>query len=642
MLDLGMNTRKTRSGQLKLQFFTGSKPVRRALLVLGVALVVIGLALQLFQGDGEPLETPATADQRSLRQTSSGPVVGFAGPGDTFSWLGIPYAAAPNGQRRWRAPVPPEPWSEAREALVHGHVCPQFGSVFGGISEDQQGQLVGNEDCLTLDIYAPQEVDPSQPLPVMFWIHGGGNTIGTGRSYDGSALASEQQVLVVNINYRLGVLGWLSHPALRTTASDAFEASGNFSNLDMVLALDWVQDNIAAFGGDPDRVTIFGESAGGRNVFALLASPTASGLFHGAIAQSGLAGTTTLQRAENYRDDPNPGAGLSSRELVLTWLQQTGRAASREAARALQDSLSAQEMAAFLRSLTVEQMFAALETPGGMYPAPQHFRDGTVLPKQSLLSVFADPQGWNRVPLITGTNRDEMKLFLALSDEYVSQWLGVIPRVRDPETYNWLSAYLSDRWKALAVDEVSEAISGSGVQEPVYGYRFDWDEGTSNWLVDLPLLLGSPHAVELDFIWGPILGRFVSGLYTEENKPGRDYLMHAMRGYWGQFARTGDPGTGTDGDLSNWQPWQAGEGGFMVIDTPRDGGLRMTTDGVSAADLKARLRADDRLSEPSTRCAMYVTLFLDNGGAEDFFDTREYQELDCAEFPPWSLADRTR
>ena len=616
--------------------------MRKLLLAVGVVLVVAGLALQFFQPGDRAAEPTPVADERSLRDTTAGPVIGAAGPRETFQWLGIPYAAAPEGQRRWRAPVPPEPWTSPREALVHGAVCPQYGSIFGGTTAAEQGSLTGSEDCLTLDIYAPRQEPAATPLPVMFWIHGGGNTIGTGSTYDGSALASEQQVVVVSINYRLGVLGWLSHAALRAGASGPAEASGNFSHLDMVLALEWVRENIRAFGGDPERITVFGESAGGRNVFALLASPLAEGLFHGAIAQSGLAGTTTLQRAENYRDDPEPGAGMSSRELVMAWLQEAGRASNRDEARVLQESLSPAELADFLRSLTLDQLFAPLEVPGGMYRAPQHFRDGYVLPQDSLLKVFADPERWNRVPLITGTNRDEMKLFLAMDPEYVTRWFGLIPRVKDPERYNWLSAYLSDRWKALAVDEVAEAISTSGAEAPVFAYRFDWDEGAANWLVDLPLLLGSPHAVELDFIWGPILGQFVSGLYTEENAPGREFLTRAMRGYWGRFAHTGDPASGSDGDLVTWEPWRAGAGGFLLIDSPADGGLQMTKDGVRAADLKQRLRRDERLAEPSTRCAMYVNLFLDNGGVEDFFNTREYQELDCAEFPPWSLAERTR
>ena len=616
--------------------------MRKLLLAVGVILVVAGLALQVFQPEDRAAEPVPVADEGSLRDTTAGPVIGAAGPLETFQWLGVPYAAAPEGPRRWRAPLPPEPWTSPREALDHGAVCPQFASVFGGTTESAQGSLVGSEDCLTLDIYAPRRDPAAPPLPVMFWMHGGGNTIGTGSTYDGSALASEQQVVVVSINYRLGVLGWLSHAALRAGASGPAEASGNFSNLDMVLALEWVRENIGAFGGDPEQVTVFGESAGGRNVFALLASPLAKGLFHGAIAQSGLAGTTTLQRAENYRDDPEPGAGMSSRELVMAWLQEAGRASNREEARALQESLSPSELADFLRGLTLEQLFTPLEVPGGMYRAPQHFRDGYVLPKDSLLKVFADPERWNRVPLITGTNRDEMKLFLAMDPDYVTRWFGLIPRVKDPERYNWLSAYLSDRWKALAVDEVAEVISASGAEEPVFAYRFDWDEGAANWLVDLPLLLGAAHAVELDFIWGPLLGQFVSGLYTEENAPGREFLTRAMRGYWGRFAHTGDPASGSDGDLVTWEAWRAGAGGFLLIDSPAGGGLQMTTEGVRAADLKQRLRRDERLAEPSTRCAMYVNLFLDNSGVEDFFNTREYQELDCAEFPPWSLAERTR
>ena len=115
-----------------------------------------------------------------------------------------------------------------------------------------------------------------------------------------------------------------------------------------------------------------------------------------------------------------------------------------------------------------------------------------------------------------------------------------------------------------------------------------------------------------------------------------------MRGCWGRFAHTGDPAGGSDGDLVTWEAWRAGAGGFLLIDSPAGGGLQMTTEGVRAADLKQRLRRDKRLAEPSTRCAMYVNLFLDNSGVEDFFNTREYQELDCAEFPPWSLAERTR
>ena len=614
--------------------------MNKLLLSIGVVLVVVGLALQFLQT--EPVPEAPSADPLSLRYTSAGPVLGFASDADTFAWLGIPYAAPPVGELRWRAPRLPEPWAEPRPALTHGAVCPQYGSALAATEAGRRGALIGAEDCLSLDVYAPRRDPQSEPLPVMFWIHGGGNSIGTGSTYDGSKLAAEQGVVVVSINYRLGVLGWLSHPALRKNASDLREASGNFSNLDMIAALEWVQNNIREFGGDPDQVTIFGESAGGRNVFALLAMPLAEGLFHRAIAQSGIPGSTILSRAENYRDDPRPKARLSSRELVLQWLQTAGLASNPVDAREIQDSLDAGELAAFLRGLTLEQLFASLEVPGGMYRAPQHFRDGTVLPEDSLLAVLADPARWNQVPLITGTNRDEMKLFLAMNPEYVKRWFGVIPRIRDPEAYDWLAAYLSDRWKMLAVDEAATIIAGSGATAPVYAYRFDWDEGRSNLLADLPRMLGAAHALELDFIWGPLVSTFVPGLFTEENRPGREVLGKAMRDYWGAFAHSGDPGTGRGGELPAWSPWTAGAGQFMVLDSPAGGGVRLSDDLMTAERLKQRLRDDPRLADASTRCGMYVSLFLDNGGAEDFFATREYQALGCGEFPPWSLAERTR
>ena len=610
--------------------------MKKGLLVLGVLLVVAGIALNLM--DSEPPERTAVADPETRRTTQYGDVVGYQSTSKTFAWVGIPYAAPPVGERRWRAPVPAEAWAEPLAAIQHGPVCPQFASALAGATGAEPGTLMGDEDCLTLDVYAPAN---AEGLPVMFWIHGGGNSIGTGSTYDGTALAEEQRVVVVSINYRLGVLGWLSHPAFRALADNPLDASGNFSNLDMVLALEWVRDNISAFGGNPQNVTIFGESAGGRNVFALLSSPLAKGLFHRAIAQSGLTGTNTLQRAENYHDDPEPGSGSSSRELTGKWLQSTGRAEDVGSARALQDSFSDQEWLTFVRSLSVEQLLEPLAVPGGMYRAPQHFRDGAVLPKDSLLKVFADPKRWNQVPLITGTNRDEAKLFLALDSNYVSNWLGFLPRVDDPESYNWMSAYMSDNWKALAVDEVAQTIAATDARVPVYGYRFDWDEGTQNALVDLPLLLGAAHAVELDFIWGPIMGEIVAGLYNDENAPGRAFLTQAMRGYWGQFARSGDPGSGSDNSLTPWQPWQANDGAFMVLDTEAGGGLRMSTDRVMVDDLKQRLKSDARLAQASARCAMYVRLFLDNGGVENFFDSREYEALECAEFPPWSLAERT-
>ena len=171
----------------------------------------------------------------------------------------------------------------------------------GGIESDDPSGIGGQEDCLYLNVFAPKAPGVGK-RPVMVWIHGGGNSIGTASFYDGSHLATSQDVVVVTTQYRLGPLGWLRHAALRAGTTDATEQSGNFGTLDLVAALRWVRDNAAAFGGDPDNVTIFGESAGGQDVYTLLLAPQARGLFHRAIAQSGgLSNTTSGARRALHR-----------------------------------------------------------------------------------------------------------------------------------------------------------------------------------------------------------------------------------------------------------------------------------------------------------------------------------------------------
>ena len=192
---------------------------------------------------------------------------------DIVAFKGIPFAAPPVGDLRWRPPEPVTGWEGVRDASESGAICVQNGGE--SVTQD--------EDCLFLNVWAPRET--SEPRPVLFWIHGGGYTGGSGSTaiYDGTPLAADGAV-VVTINYRLNVFGFLAHPAL--SAESPHGASGNYGLLDMVAALEWVRDNIATFGGDPGRVTIFGESAGGGAVMSVMLMPQAEGLFHGAIAQS--------------------------------------------------------------------------------------------------------------------------------------------------------------------------------------------------------------------------------------------------------------------------------------------------------------------------------------------------------------------
>ena len=218
-------------------------------------LACVALALACA---GEPAPTPApVADATSLRTPPAGPLVGFRDAYGAHAWLGIPFAKPPVGALRWRAPEPMPAWQATREALAFGASCTQFASSLGGDDSVEPGTPVGSEDCLFLNVYAPAFDAAAVPkgearLPVMLWIHGGGNTIGSASFYDGGNLAQREGVVVVTVNYRLGPFGWFRHPALAAGASEA-ERSGNFATLDLVRSLEWVRDNIAAFGGDPEQ-----------------------------------------------------------------------------------------------------------------------------------------------------------------------------------------------------------------------------------------------------------------------------------------------------------------------------------------------------------------------------------------------------
>ncbi len=303
--------------------------MRKFTIAVVVLLILGALAYAFWPKHQEP---PPVADQSTLRQTPLGPVVGFTGKYGANVWLGLPYAAPPVGELRWKAPRPPQPWTTPREALAIGNMCVQFPSLLSGAGRSPDAHApVGNEDCLYLNIWAPPFSPDNVPSgdkarPVMLWIHGGGNSIGHGGSYSGARLATDHDVLVVTFNYRLGPFGWFSHPALRSADASAEDNSGNYGLLDSIAALHWVRDNIAAFGGDPNNVTIFGESAGGTDVLALMASPLAKGLFHRAIVESGGFFAAPRALAENYHDDAVPGHEFSSREVINRLLVRDGKA----------------------------------------------------------------------------------------------------------------------------------------------------------------------------------------------------------------------------------------------------------------------------------------------------------------------------
>ncbi len=575
-------------------------------LSLGLRATLIGLALASC---AEPEEPGNVAAPASLRTTTEGPVLGFEGPDASHGWLGIPYAAPPVGELRWRAPRPPARRSGVLAALAEGSPCPQIASEIG--VPGPSGSVVGSEDCLFLNVWAPR-FEPGQVpggkdrLPVMVWSHGGGNTLGTGNLFVGSRLATSQRVLVISLNYRLGPLGWFRHAALR--ADDALDASGNYGTLDLVHALRWIRDNAAAFGGDPERVTVFGESSGGVNVFSLLVSPLARGLFQGAIVQSGGAISFSIAEAENLREATPPGRRGSSAEIVLRLLEDTGRAEDRPQALALASRMPSAELAAMLRATPPAELIELY--PKSIDPfldVPTVLRDGHVVPEEPLEKQLRSPSSLAPVPLLMGTNRDETRVFQLGAGIEVRRWFGLIPRVKNAELYERLAYYTSGIWKAVAADEIAASLVRGGAPD-VWVYRFDWDEQPNTWIGDMPQLIGASHGFEIPFVFGrfELLGPFTQFVFDAENAPGRYELSSAMMSYWAEFATSGDPGRGRGGKLPRWERWSEAKPDaprFMILDTTAGGGLRMSSQALTQADLLERMK-DDPVVPAEVRCEM--------------------------------------
>jgi para-nitrobenzyl esterase len=477
-------------------------------------------------------------------------------------------------------------------------------------------ETLGSEDCLYLNVWAPALDDA--PRPVMVWIHGGGNMLGQGDAYDGGLLAVTQDIVVVTINYRLGLFGWCGHPALRADAEDDAERSGNFATLDQILALQWVRDNIAAFGGDAGNVTIFGESAGGWNVFALLVSPMAAGLFHRAIVQSGGDVTVAPAMGENCVDDAMPGEAKSSGEILLALLVDDGLAEDRATAKTALAQMPDQNVASYLRGKTFADFTRVTDAIATTAPSrhslagfPHLFRDGTVLPSSGIRAAI-EAGHYNKVPVILGSNRDEYRLMLPLSGgstfaQPVSG--GLAFAIPDKHRYDLASEYLSRLWKSDSVDEPAIALARSQPGQ-VFAYRFDWAELLpAPWLDNIPL--GACHGLEVPFVFGhrELGSEFVQmRLFDPGGERSFEMLSVAMMSYWAQFARTGNPRHGRDGALPIWRPWGTVEAGVrqtaMLLDSWKRGGPRMSTEATTKADLLVQLACDGRFASADERCRL--------------------------------------
>lgn len=477
-----------------------------------VLAAVIWTALVVLPAHTQQLSEPVL--------TEYGPVRGEV-LSNSIRFRGIPYAAPPIGPLRWRAPQPPQPWAELR-ATAYGSPCPQFAA---------DGGFLGSEDCLTLNIWTPKNRGASL-RPVMVFIHGGANTFGASSlpTYDGQAFAEKGGVVLVTINYRLGQFGYLAHPLL-SAEDTVHQSSGNYGLLDQIFALQWVQRNIANFGGDPTNVTIFGESAGGLNVACLLASPAAAGLFHRAIIQSGGFFVSKPLRD----DDPQTE---SAEEFGQRFEQEI-------------NCSSANDPLACMRRKTTREVIDTLRPPppvvGGCRnpPCPEYGPnvDGYVL-TGSPVELMRQGQ-YNNVPTIVGTNKNEASIFITLvfplvtEAQYQAAVRRYLPAVADQVLARYpISDYRNarDALDAVFTDLLFICPARLGTramsmhQSNIYVYHFT--HGLESRLYNY---LGAFHALELYFVFN----NFVLPAHTPTNR--ELDLANTMLRYWTNFARSGDP-----------------------------------------------------------------------------------------------------
>lgn len=510
---------------------SASAPLRR------VRLAVLGLVAATALQSGLAAQVPGGDPVR----TQYGLLSGVEGPG-SVSYKGVPYAAPPQGEMRWRSPVPPLPWDGVRKADAFGPPCMQ--APLRGMTALS---AISREDCLYLNIWTPKGAPKPAKLPVMLWIHGGGfiNGAASSPTYSGEQIAA-RGVILVSINYRLGPFGFLAHPEL--TAQSAHRSSGNFGLEDQLAALRWVSDNISAFGGDPANVTIFGQSAGGASVLALLTSPKAQGLFARAIIQSGAVGGSFA---------------AGSRELA----EQHGVA------------FAAGQPIDALRRFDTQALIDryANTIPGGARLGP--VIDGYLI-EQSPMDALSDPQR-SPVALLVGSNARE--------------GLGVIPDDALPAAI--AKAFGDNSQKAR--QDYGLTGGGTGLVDPLLGspaQQFSTDStfrcgnveaagrnarsGAPTWQYQFEQFVpgkeaqGAAHSFEVPYVFGNLS----STGFSAADYDGDDRRLSAMMlAYWTNFAAKGDPnGPG----LPAWPRYTPGQKRY----------LRLSSDYPAAAKADSDLR----------------------------------------------------
>ena len=536
------------------------------LFILGLGLFMAGAQSAYTQAGPGSAANAAAPGAAPTARTDSGIVRGVT-EGDVSSFKGIPFAAPPVGDLRWRPPQPAAPWTGERQAAAYGANCMQ--GRFGGPPPPAGAPAAPapSEDCLFLNLWRP--ADPTaRRLPVMVWIHGGGFVGGSGalQGAAGGPLA-RQGVVLVTINYRLGRFGFFAFPALSGERPD--ELKGNYAYMDQIAALQWVKRNIAAFGGDPDNVTIFGFSAGGVSVHSLLASPLARGLFHKAIAQSGGSRDSVLTARPMSKDGVDPNYPVSAETIGRTFAQSMGIEGTDQAALVR------------LRALTAEQVLRGAPAAAGAN-TPQieltPILDGRLITETAEAAYKAKRQP--RVPLLAGSNSADTagnRIKATTKDEFFARFGPRSARAKaayDPDGTTELATVVSrandDFGQAEPARFAANAFAANG--SPAYLYRFSYVASAMR----ERMRNGAPHGGEIGFVFGT-LG---AGPGPASTPSPEDLAVSRMaQSYWVNFARTGDPnGAG----LPAWPRHDPGKD--VIFDFKPDG-----TAGAGPDPRKARL-----------------------------------------------------
>ena len=507
--------------------------------LLGIALLTV-----LYAGQ------PAQAASSPVAQTTHGAVQGFTASGvNTF--LGIPYAAPPVGSLRWVAPQPSAPWSGTRQAVSYGAYCPQ------GFSEIGPGG--GSEDCLYLNVQAPSIARPGSNLPVMVWIHGGSLTTGSGQEYDGTSLVHANGVVFVSLNYRLGLLGFLALPAL--AAQDTHGSSGNYGLLDQQAAIAWVRQNITAFGGNPGKITIFGESAGGQSAIDQLVSPLL-GKISGAIIESGAYARSLPTQAAQQAAGTAIAASLNCAGTDL----------------------------ACLRNVPATTLVNLGDSSATISIAPNI--DNYVLTQQPFLAFAAG--AFPHVPIIDGTNHDEYRLFISEDEllagtpwsaadytiltehfglSYVSQLQAQYPLGAYPNPGYASAALVTDYAFACGAVLLDGLISK---YTTLYTYELTDPRVPNIFLPFDPNMpsVGDDHASELPYLF-PTFRNSLLGLGTAHFSAAQRRLAAEMQAGWTSLAKYGQPLNPRASIFQNyamfWPPYQAAKHNFRSFTTPIPG-----------------------------------------------------------------------